>query len=117
MQITKIAHLALAILLVATSTSVYSQGRDNDRDQARDRDGYYAKDQDRDRDRARDKDGLGKKIYRYELMTEQERNLYRERMQAAKTKKERNSIRKQHKKDMRERRALKKGGNAAGYES
>lgn len=115
MQITKIAHLALAILLVATSTSVYSQGRDNDRDQARDRDGYYAKDQDRDRDR--DKDGLGKKIYRYELMTEQERNLYRERMQAAKTKKERNSIRKQHKKDMRERRALKKGGNAAGYES
>ncbi|GAB4513553.1 MAG: hypothetical protein Tsb0026_18320 [Sulfuricaulis sp.] len=68
----------------------------------------YAADQDRDRlqkqDQARDQD----QIYGSQLMTQQERNEYRNRMRAAKTQQEREQIRKEHHEQMKVR-AQEKG--------
>ncbi|HEY9095478.1 MAG TPA: hypothetical protein VIN35_07035 [Hydrogenophaga sp.] len=56
------------------------------------------KDMDKDQDHLRDQDRLN--IYGYELMTDQERNAYQERMRAAKTLQERDSIRAEHRVQM-----------------
>lgn len=55
-------------------------------------------DKDQDQDHLRDQDRLY--IYGYELMTDQERNAYQERMRAAKTLQERDSIRAEHRVQM-----------------
>jgi len=83
---------------------------DRDRDRSRDRDRVYDRDYTKDRNRLRDQsmDGKGGKIYGFGLMTQEERNVYRQRIKNAKTKKERNEIREEHRKEMRER-AREKG--------
>lgn len=52
-------------------------------------------------------DGMGGMIYGSGMMTEEERNNYRQRIKMAKTEEERNEIREQHKKEMRERAKMK----------
>lgn len=77
--------------------------RDKDKDKGRDKDKDKNRDKDRDQDRAKDKDRDGEKIYGNQLMTEQERIEHRERMRAAKTKEEREQIRRDHHRLMKER--------------
>jgi hypothetical protein len=62
----------------------------------------YAADQDQDRLRTRDQ------VYGSQLMTQEERNAYRDRMRAAKTEQEREQIRKEHHEQMKVR-AKEKG--------
>jgi hypothetical protein len=64
----------------------------------------YAADQDQDRLRTRDQD----QVYGSQLMTQEERNAYRDRMRAAKTEQEREQIRKEHHEQMKVR-AKEKG--------
>jgi hypothetical protein len=85
--------LAAALLLPA---GAYAE------DQARDRDKLQTQDQ--TRDQLQDQD----RIYGSQLMTEQERMEYRNRMRAAKTAQEREQIRKEHHERMKVR-AKEKG--------
>jgi hypothetical protein len=119
-------YIFSAILMIAISIPAFSQGQARGTDQMRDQDRihqldrqYQAGDMDRDRDRDRvrdgdkdryryrdrdrDNDGMGGKIYGAALMTEQERELYRKRVHNAETEQQRNEIRMQHQKEMRER--------------
>ena len=64
----------------------------------------YAADQDQDRLRTRDQD----QVYGSQLMTQEERDAYRNRMRAAKTEQEREQIRKEHHEQMKVR-AKEKG--------
>jgi len=72
----------------------------------------YAADQDQDRDRLRDQDRLRTRdpdqVYGSQLMTQEERNAYRNRMRAAKTEQEREQIRNEHHEQMKIR-AKEKG--------
>jgi len=71
--------------------------KDMDRDQDRDQD------QDRDRDRDRDRIHQDQEIYGGNLMTEQERNQYRERLQNASSKEEQKRIQAEHQNMIQER--------------
>jgi hypothetical protein len=112
MKTTKtIAMLCLA-LLAATGTA-YAQDRTRDqvrdqlhaadktrdRDMTRDRDQTKDMTKDRDQTKARDRD----RIFGEQLMTEQERNEFRNRIRLAKSDGERAQIRNEHRKQMLER--------------
>lgn len=73
--------------------------KDQDRDRTMDKD----QDQDRDQDRDRLRIHQDQEIYGGELMTEQERNRYRERLQNAKSEGEQKQIRAEHQKMIQER--------------
>jgi hypothetical protein len=92
--------MVVAGLLLAHATAVNAadQDREQDRDRVQLQDPSAAQDRDRDRDRIQDRD-----IYGYQLMTEQERNTYRERMRNAATAEERNRIRAEHHEQMKMR--------------
>jgi len=61
----------------------------------------HAADQDRDQDREREE--LRQRVYGWELMTDAERNEYRERMRNMRTDAEREAFRLEHHKQMQER--------------
>ena len=61
----------------------------------------HAADQDRDQDR--DREELRQRVYGWELMTDAERNEYRERMRNMRTDAEREAFRLEHHKQMQER--------------
>ena len=88
------------VSVVLMAGSVYAADQDRDRDQMRDQDKTQLKTQDKDRDRT--------PIYGSQLMTKQERMEYRTRMRNAKTKEEREQIRKEHHEQMKLR-AKEKG--------
>lgn len=83
--------------------------RTYDRDRLKDRDQVDAQDRDRDRDRdqlhvQQDPSQLkDQEIYGYQLMNEQERNQYREQLQAAKSSEEQTRMRAEHHRQMQER--------------
>lgn len=84
--------------------------RDFDRDRSRDRDRLDQadgdRDQDRDRDRIHQSDYLklsDNDIYGSELMTAQERNQYRQRLQEADSEAGRNRVEEQHQEQMQKR--------------
>lgn len=81
------------------------QDRDRDKDQDRDRDQDRDKDQDRDRDQDRSRDALqsGEQVFGWQLMTEAERNSYREQMRSLRTEQERERFRETHHQQMLER--------------
>ena len=91
----KRSSLTRAVLfsVLATATTLVA-AQDRDRTQAQDQD----RTQTQDRDQIRDSD-----IYGSQLMTQQERNQYRERMRAAQTQQERERLRAEHHERMRER--------------
>ena len=82
----------------------YDRDRQQDRQQNRqeDRNGA-ARDRDRDRDRLHVEDPSGQQIYGSELMTEQERNQYRQRLQAAASAEQQAQVRAEHRQQMLER--------------
>jgi hypothetical protein len=88
----------LAAMLPAFGTVAYAADQDQDRDRLRDQDRLQAPDQTRDQDQ----------IYGSQLMTQEERNVYRNRMRAAKTEPEREQIRNEHHEQMKVR-AKEKG--------
>ncbi|MEZ5644342.1 MAG: hypothetical protein R3E94_06365 [Burkholderiaceae bacterium] len=105
-------------LIVVASLSGMGLGAAMAQDQLKTQDQLRTQDKDMDQDRLRDQDRLY--IYGYELMTDQERNAYRERMRAAKTLQERDRIRAEHRVQM-DARAKERGatiihrdGGAAG---
>lgn len=84
------------------------QDRTYDQDRQQDRDRVDEKDQqkDQDRDQAKTKDQIQQKdrdIYGYQLMTEQERNEYRERVKTAETNQQREQILAEHREKMQAR--------------
>lgn len=101
--------------LVSVSGIAGNQDRDRlqvdrdqqiDRDRMQDRDRLDVQDRDRDRDRLRTQDALqlkDREIYGNELMTEQERNQYRQQIQNAGSAAEREELRAQHQVKMRAR--------------
>ena len=86
--------------IVAASLAGMSGGTAIAQDQLKTQDQLRTQDNDmdKDQDRLRDQDRLD--IYGYELMTDQERSAYRERMRAAKTLQERDSLRAEHRAQM-----------------
>jgi hypothetical protein len=86
-----IKTVALCVALAGTS-AVMAQDKlkTQDKDQLKTQDKDQLRDQ--DKDQLRDQDP----IYGYELMTDQERLAYRERMRSAKTMQERLRIREEH---------------------
>jgi hypothetical protein len=94
----------LAAMLPAFGTVAYAA--DQDRDRLRDQDRLQTPDQTRDQDRLRTRDQ--DQIYGSQLMTQEERNVYRNRMRAAKTEQEREQIRNEHHEQMKVR-AKEKG--------
>jgi hypothetical protein len=79
---------------------------DQDQDRLRDQDRLQTPDQTRDQDRLRTRDP--DQVYGSQLMTQEERNAYRNRMRAAKTEQEREQIRNEHHEQMKIR-AKEKG--------
>jgi hypothetical protein len=77
--------------------------RSQDRDRTMDRDRTVDRDQDRDRDRDRDQDRDRDRIYAAELMSEQERTAYHDRLRALATEQERIEYRLQHQREMQAR--------------
>lgn len=86
----------LAAMFPAFGTVAYAA--DQDQDRVRDQDRLQTPDQTRDQDQ----------IYGSQLMTQEERDAYRNRMRAAKTEQEREQIRKEHHEQMKVR-AKEKG--------
>lgn len=86
---------ALVVALSVPVTAVYAQ--DQDQDRLRDRDQTM----DQMRDQMRDRDG--QPIAGYNLMTEQERAQFRERMRSLNTRQERQAYRQEHHQQMVER--------------
>jgi hypothetical protein len=111
MRFTKLMYLLVSILLSSATYQVFAQASNQDRDRVRqlDRDQQVdldiSRDRDRDRDQDRDRfrDGIGGTIYGGELMTEQERNRYREQLKNAESEGQRNEIRLQNQKKMQSR--------------
>lgn len=127
MKLTKSICLLVTVLLSVGSYQVMAQATDQDkgkggsrqqdrerqidrdmaRDQTRDREQDRSRDQDRARDQDRDRDrlhdGIGGIIYASELMTEQERNRYRQQLKTATSEQQRNEIRLQHQNEMHSR--------------
>jgi hypothetical protein len=98
-------HAALlAAILPAFGAVAYAA--DQDQDRLRDQDRLETPDQTRDQDRLRTRDQ--DQVYGSQLMTQEERNAYSERMRAAKTEQEREQIRKEHHEQMKVR-AKEKG--------
>jgi len=85
---------------------VVAYAADQDQDRLRDQDRLQTPDQTRDQDRLRTRDP--DQVYGSQLMTQEERNAYRERMRAAKTEQEREQIRQEHHEQMKLR-AKEKG--------
>lgn len=84
--------LAVAALsAMMTAGAALAQDQDRDQQRARDQDRTQMPDQDRMRDQIRDRD-----IYGYQMMTEQERNEYRDRMRTAQTRQERERLLAEH---------------------
>jgi len=82
--------------------------RDLDRDRMRDRDRIAAPQHDRDRikDRTKAPDNAGfneNNVYGYDLMTDSERDAYRERVMNAETRQEREQVEAQHRLEMQVR--------------
>ena len=69
---------------------------DQDRDQTRDQDQTQLQDPTKDQTRDRTKDQTKDQIYGSQLMTQQERNEYRNRIRSAKTVQEQEQIRSEH---------------------
>lgn len=91
-------------LLAGLLPTVMTVGYAADQEQARDRDRLDTPDQTRDQDRLREQDQIkDDQIYGSKLMTDQERNEYRNRMRTAKTDQEREQIRNEHHKQMQSR--------------
>lgn len=112
----KIGALALALALACAPADA-GQGKSGkgsaDRDTQMDQDRISERQQmlDRDRDRIHRQDRTGLRddeIYGHELMSTQERNQYRNKLQSLATEKARETYRLQHEENMRSR-ALKQG--------
>jgi hypothetical protein len=86
---------ALVMALSVPVTAVYAQDQDQDRLQDRDQTMDQMRDQMRDRD--------GQPIAGYNLMTEQERQQFRDRMRSMNSMEERQAFRQQHHEQMMER--------------
>lgn len=91
-----VSAFACALLLSGGFAVAADQTRDKDQLHTQDKD----KIQDQDRDRTRLQDD---QIYGKQLMTQQELNQYRAKVQAAKTKQERSRIESQHRAEMQSR--------------
>lgn len=90
--------LACALLLFGGYAAAADQTRDKDQLHTQDKDKDKIQDQDRDQTRLQDN-----QIYGKSLMTQQEINQYRSKVQAAKTKQERSRIESQHRTQMQSR--------------
>ena len=106
MKRTLIYTAVVAALLPALVSFGYAADQDRTRDQ--DRVQTPDKDLTRDQDRLRTRDKTQDQIYGSQLMTQEERSAYRNRMRNAKTAQEREQIRKEHHEQMKAR-AKEKG--------
>lgn len=106
-QITTVIFIMCSALFATGAALAADQYQDRDKDQTRaqDKDQTQDKDQLRTQDKIRDRD-----IYGHQLMTQQERNSFRQKMMSAKTMQEREQIRNEHHK-MMQARAKEKGIN------
>lgn len=86
-------------MLLSGATTAWADDQDRMRDRSQDQDRMEQRDQDMDRNRDQDQE----RIYGSQLMTPQERDEYRARLQAAKTAEERDRIRKEHHELMKKR--------------
>jgi len=103
----KLLYTAVIAALLPVLVSIgYAADQDRTRDQ--DRVQTPDKDQTRDQDRLRTRDKTQDQIYGSQLMTQEERNAYRNQMRNAKTAQEREQIRKEHHEQMKVR-AKEKG--------
>jgi len=103
----KLLYTAVIAALLPVLVSIgYAADQDRTRDQ--DRVQTPDKDQTRDQDRLRTQDKTQDQIYGSQLMTQEERNAYRNQMRNAKTAQEREQIRKEHHEQMKVR-AKEKG--------
>lgn len=102
--------LLYTVVIAALLPALVSIGYAADQDRTRDQDRLQTpdKDQTRDQDRLRTQDKTQDQIYGSQLMTQQERNEYRNQMRAAKTAQEREQLRKEHHERMKVR-AKEKG--------
>jgi len=101
--------LAATVSLLAAGLSPIALAQDQTRYQTRDqlKDQTGDKTQDKTQDRTRDQDRLQDPIYGSQLMTQQERTEYQNRMRALKTEKEREAYRLEHHQKMQERARIK----------
>ncbi len=100
---------ALIAALLATSLLAWAQlSVADDKDQDRDRTQDQTKDKTQDKTRDKLQTRTNDRIYGYNLMTEEERLEYRNRVRTLKTAKEREQFRLEHHKKMQER-AKEKG--------
>lgn len=102
--------LLYTVVIAALLPALVSIGYAADQDRTRDQDRLQTpdKDQTRDQDRLRTQDKTQDQVYGSQLMTQQERNEYRNQMRAAKTAQEREQLRKEHHERMKVR-AKEKG--------
>ena len=105
----KLIYTAVIAALLPVMVSV-ANAADKDQDRTRDQDRVQTpdKDQTRDQDRLQTRDKTQDQIYGSQLMTQEERNAYRNQMRAAKTAQEREQLRKEHHERMKVR-AKEKG--------
>jgi len=94
-------------ITVLSSVLVFTAGSalagDQDRDQTRDRDQTQLQDQTKDQTQDKTQDKTQDQIYGSQLMTQQERNEYRNRIHSAKTAQEQEQIRAEHHEQMQAR--------------